>query len=116
MSGYGFGKAGKPGPKPADDTIDLSGISREPVAADPRREEAAVQRGAALGFIDRGEGPVRRRRQTVPQGSVYIKGPKDTLDWFVEFTNERGHSAYWQTIAEFREMVEAKSRPGGEGS
>lgn len=116
MSSYGFGKAKKPGPTAADDTLDLSGISRTPVAIDPRREEAAVQRGAALGFVDRGEGPVRRRRQAAPQGSVYIKGPKDTLDWFVQFTNERGHSAYWQTIAEFREMVEAQSQPGGAGS
>jgi len=116
MSSYGFGKTAKPGPTPSDDTLDLSGISREPIVADPRREEAAVERGTALGFIDRGERPARRRRQTAPQGSIYIKGPKDTLDWFVEFTNERGHSAYWQAIAEFREMIEAKFRPGGTGS
>jgi hypothetical protein len=116
MSGYGFGKASKSEPKADADALDLSGISREPVATDPRREEAAMQRGAALGFVDRGEGPLRRRRQAAPQGSVYIKGPKDTLDWFVQFTNERGHSAYWQTIAEFREMVEAQSRPGGAGA
>lgn len=116
MSGYGFDKAKKPGAKAADETLDLSGISRTPIATDPRREEVAMQRGAALGFVDRGEGAVRRRRQAAPQGSVFIKGPKDTLDWFVQFTNERGHSAYWQTIAEFREMVEAQSRQGDAGS
>lgn len=110
MSGYGFGK--KP-VKP--DMLDLSGITRAPLPLDPVREEAAVARGTALGFVDRGEKdgagdtPVRRRRQAAPQSSLYIKGPKETLDWFVEFTNQRGHRSYWQTIAEFREMIEDKS-------
>ena len=113
MSGYGFGK------KPVkSDALDLSGITRTPLPIDPVREEAAVARGTALGFVDRGEkdaveiaggrageGAVRRRRQTTPQSSLYIKGPKETLDWFIEFTNERGHRSYWQTLAEFREFV-----------
>ena len=106
MSGYGFGK------KPAKpDTLDLSGITRTPLPLDPVREEAAVARGTALGFVDRavadGAGDtVRRRRQATPQASLYIKGPKETLDWFIDFTNQRGHRSYWQAIAEFREMVE----------
>lgn len=117
MSGYGFGK--KP-VKP--DMLDLSGITRAPLPLDPVREEAAVARGTALGFVDRGEkagggnkaangtgdAPVRRRRQAAPQSSLYIKGPKETLDWFVEFTNRRGHRSYWQTLAEFRELVEGR--------
>lgn len=117
MSGYGFGK--KP-VKP--DTLDLSGITRTTLPLDPVREEAAVARGTALGFVDRGEkgatdsgagdAPVRRRRQAAPQSSLYIKGPKDTLDWFVEFTNQRGHRSYWQTLAEFREMVEGRGESG----
>lgn len=116
MSGYGFGKGGKRAPTAVDDTIDLTGIARTPVPADPQREEAAVQRGAALGFVDRGQqGPTRQRAPSPPQASVYIKGPKDTLDWFIEFTNQRGHKAYWQTIAEFRELIEAQTRPGGAG-
>ena len=120
MSGYGFGK--KPVPaQPTDDTrLDLSGIVRAPLAIDPAREAAAIARGDALGFIDRGdqgsgqgagEGPetgVRRRRQTVPQASLYIKGPKETLDWFIVFTNQRGHRSYWQTLAELRELVEGR--------
>lgn len=119
-SGYGFGK--KPASK-ADDAsfveeerLDLSGIARTPVTVDPAREKAAIDRGAKLGFVDRGAGEapdpvetgVRRRRQPAPQSTVYIKGPKDTLDWFIEYTNERGHRSYWQTLAEFREMVERK--------
>jgi hypothetical protein len=112
MSGYGFGKKPTTPTKPADETLDLTGITRAPLPLDPAREEAAMARGAALGFVERGEtesvtgeGGVRRRRQTTPQASLYIKGPKETLDWFIEFTNERGHRSYWQTIAEFREMV-----------
>jgi hypothetical protein len=113
MSGYGFGKKPVTAAKPADDTLDLTGIKRTPLPLDPAREEAAMARGAALGYIERGdagpvtgEGAVRRRRQATPQASLYIKGPKKTLDWFIEFTNERGHRSYWQTISEFREMIE----------
>ena len=116
MSAYNFDKTKKPRSQPDAGVVDLTGISREPMTADPRREEEAIQRGTELGFVDRGEGPVRRRRKAAPQTSVYIKGPRDTLDWFVRFTNERGHSAYWQTIAEFREMIETQSKPDGAGS
>ncbi|WP_242097965.1 hypothetical protein [Sphingomonas sp. CROZ-RG-20F-R02-07] len=115
MSGYGFGKKPARTPDPATDggRLDLSGITRTPLPVDPAREAAALERGAALGFVDRGagEGPepsVRRRRQAVPQSSVYIKGPKDTLDWFIEYTNARAHRSYWQTLEEFRTMVEGK--------
>ena len=114
MSGYGFGK--KPGAA-RPDTLDLTGITRTPLPIDPVREEAAVARGTALGFVDRaekegaGEGTIRRRRQATPQASLYIKGPKDTLDWFIEFTNQRGHRSYWQTIAEFRAMIEGGEAP-----
>ena len=115
MSGYGFGK--KPDAKPTDAArLDLSGIVRTTVPLDPAREAAAIERGAALGFVDRGErgrdegdSPVRRRRQTVPQSSVYIKGPKDTLDWLIEYTNTRGHRSYWQALEEFRAMIEGEA-------
>lgn len=127
MSDYGFGKKPVP-PKtsaPADDNsrLDLSGIVRAPLAIDPAREAAAMARGDALGFVDRGDqrqGPsqstdqspagIRRRRQTAPQGSLYIKGPQETLDWFIDYTNQRGHRSYWQALAEFRELVEDRSR------
>jgi len=127
MSGYGFGK--KPaGEKPGEaqtgegDRLDFSGLSRTPVTLDPAREEAAIRRGDALGFVDRGasaqsgseitpdsasdaSGTRRRRRSTQPQVSVFIKGPKDTLDWFIEYTNERGHRSYWEALEEFRTLV-----------
>ena len=112
MSNYGFGK--KPRVAPSDESrIDLSGIIRTRVQLDPAREAAALERGAALGYVDReaAEEPVvRRRRQTVPQASIYIKGPKETLDWFIEYTNQRGHRSYWQTVEDFRVMVESKEQ------
>lgn len=119
MSGYGFGK--RPTSESAsgagEDRLDLSGIARAPVKVDPLLEEAAIQRGDALGFVDRGalrtqpadkELAGRRRRVIQPQTSVFIKGPQDTLDWFVEYTNQRGHRSYWQTLEEFRALVEGK--------
>jgi hypothetical protein len=123
MSGYGFGRkpvketgagSGEGAAATEPDRLDLSGIVRAPVPLDPKREEAAIQRGDALGFVDRGmpaespedAGPRRRRRSAQPQVSVFIKGPKDTLDWFVEYTNQRGHRSYWETLEELRALVE----------
>ncbi len=112
MSGYGFGKksVGNTDTPPSDEQrLDFSSIRRAPVTVDPQREEAAIQRGDALGFVDRGtataEGARRRRRSTQPQVSVFIKGPKDTLEWFIDYTNERGHRSYWETLEEFRAMA-----------
>jgi len=121
MSGYGFGK--KSGSRKPDeagseegDRLDFSGIARTPVSLDPVREEAAIRRGDALGFVDRGtsleapqdavSGARRRRRSVQPQISVFIKGPKDTLEWFIEYTNQRGHRSYWEALEEFRSLVE----------
>ena len=82
MSGYGFKKPSAAPAQPVDtgDKLDLSGIARTPVALDPQREGEAVARGAAMGFVDRDERvqeevtrPSRRRRETVPQGNLFIK-------------------------------------------
>lgn len=123
MSGYGFGKKSAGGDKDAaidtqdEQRLDFSGIRRAPVTLDPAREEAAIQRGDALGFVNRDampeptaeEGARRRRRSTQPQINVFIKGPKDTLEWFIDYTNQRGHRSYWQTIEEFRATVEGQT-------
>jgi len=127
MSGYGFGKKPTTGKtEEADagegDRLDFSGLARTPVTLDPAREEAAIRRGDALGFVDRSAsgkdrleaatenpgdtGTRRRRRSTQPQVSVFIKGPKDTLDWFIEYTNQRGHRSYWQALEEFRSLTD----------
>lgn len=116
MSSYGFGKKQ---PVKVDDgsVVDISGLSRQPLPVDPQREEVAMRRGAALGFVDRGdEGggqgttPARRTRPKIPQSSLYIKGPTELLDWFVELSNERGHKAYWQTLAELRDLLGTNPR------
>lgn len=119
MSGYGFGNkpAKEQGTGLSEDRLDFSGIERSPLKVDPAKEEAAIRRGDALGFVDRGatetrgdipaadEVTRRRRRAAQPQASVFIKGPKDTLDWFIEYTNQRGHRSYWQALEEFRQLV-----------
>jgi hypothetical protein len=96
---------------PDDKRLNFEGITRTPVVLDPRREEAALQRGDALGFVDRGasseeRGGRRRQRSIQPQLNVFIKGPKDTLEWFIDYTNQRGHRSYWQALEEFRALVE----------
>jgi len=131
MSGYGFGKKSAGDGKKDDtgagegDRLDISGFARNPVTLDPEREEAAIRRGDALGFVDRSAasqgssestvesagdaaGTRRRRRSAQPQISVFIKGPKDTLEWFIEYTNERGHRSYWEALEEFRSLVSGK--------
>ena len=119
MSGYGFKKpVPAPDKEELGDKLDLSGIKRTSIALDPQREEEAVARGAAMGFVDRDERPAeagggrptRRRREAVPQGNLFIKGPQDTLDWFVQYTNDRGHRAYWQALEELRALSETKAR------
>lgn len=131
MSGYGFGKKPAGGDKTDDakadegDRLDFSGLARKPVTLDPEREEAAIRRGDALGFVDRSAaiqdaavsstesasdtvGARRRRRSAQPQISVFIKGPKDTLEWFIDYTNQRGHRSYWEALEEFRSLVQGK--------
>jgi hypothetical protein len=88
----------------------------------PAWEEATTRRATDAGVIDQREstqnqhenvtgnmnnisGTRRRRRSTQPQVSVFIKGPKNILDWFINYTNERGHRSYWETLEEFRLMM-----------
>ncbi len=113
MSAYGFKK---PAPSKEDqgaDKLDLTGLDRVRVDVDPQREADAVARGAAMGFVDRAERderaaeerPVRRRRETVKQGNLFIKGPQSTLDWFVDFTNQGGHRSYWEALEQLRAIA-----------
>lgn len=112
MSGYGFGKKRSGTSSTEDgaaaDKLDLTGISRSSLSVDPAREAEAIRRGAEMGFVDRGTAPAlgRRRPPVAPQKSVYIKGPADTLNWFIEYANERGHRSYWTALEELRMLVE----------
>jgi chromosome partitioning protein len=95
-----------------------SEIERARIKLDAAQEEA-IHRSGAVGFVDRdaassvtsetsGKAAPRRRRSAQPQVSVFIKGPKDALDWFVEYSNQCGHRSYWETLEEFRALVEGK--------
>ncbi len=132
MSSYGFGKKAGTTSSTDDagaggqgDRLDFSGIARIPVTLDPEREEAAIRRGDALGYVDRGTtinastpsssdagSPRRRRRTAQPQISVFIKGPKDTLEWFIEYTNQRGHRSYWEALEELRLLMDNQQPTG----
>ncbi len=107
MSSYGFSRKGTSSDEAAD-KLDLTGIGRRRLEVDPVREEDAIKRGAAMGFVERESAPVsgRRRPPAVPQKNIFIKGPADTLDWFIDYTNERGHRSYWQALEELRTIIE----------
>jgi len=123
MSDFGFGKK-KPvgvGDAPKGKGMDLSGLPSGAVALDPVRERDAVQRGEALGFTDRGQGKTGRRKRPppAPTQALFIRAPEDLAQWFERYTEQRGHRALWQSIQDFREMVEGgmgqRREPRGEG-
>lgn len=110
MSGYGFG-AKKTPDAPATAKIDLGGL---PTALPPLTQQAeakAVAAGEGLGFVDRGQGGARRQRPApVPTASLYVKGPQELIDWFITYTDGQGHSAYWKSLQDFRNIVDGDRR------
>ena len=110
MSNYGFGKRDKPENSSSTKPFDLSGLPRGPVTIDPVREDAAIRKGEEIGFTDRGqlELPKRRRRKKMVTANVFIKGPADLIAWLDEYTEQQGHSAYWRSLADFKKLVEEK--------
>lgn len=111
MSDFGFKKEGDV--KPKGRGIDLTGIPSGAVSVDPTQERDAIQRGEAMGFTDRGQGGLgqgkggRRKRPTPPpQRPLYIRAPEELADWFEQYTEQRGHKALWQSIQDFRDLVE----------
>ena len=117
MSDFGFSKGGdkrsvEPAPAETPSKIDLGGMPRGPVVNDRDRERDAMQRAESVGFTDRGQGRgiTKRVRQKKATAEVFVKGPEELIEWFVEYTNDHGHSAYWKSIADFRALVEASER------
>ena len=124
MTDFGFKKpAGGPGEQKGKG-IDVSGLPSGPVPLDPMRERAAVVRGEALGFTDRGQGAEsgqgragRRKRPAPPPSQVlYIRAPQDLAEWFERYTEGRGYRALWQSIQDFRDMIEAAEEGRGGSS
>lgn len=113
MSGFGFKKAGEQA-TPAKG-MDLSGLPSGAPPITPSRERDAIERGEALGFRDRGQGGAepgrggrRKRPAPAPKKTLYIRAPEDLAEWFERYTEDRGHNAFWQSIGDFRELVERR--------
>lgn len=115
MTDFGFSKGpdktkGEAGP-PAK--LDLGGMPKGPIVNDRMMEREAMERAERVGFTDRGQGRgvVRRKRVAQPTATVYVKGPEELIEWFIGYTESKGHSAYWKAIEDFRAMVEGGARP-----
>lgn len=104
MSSYGFGSK-----KPAD-AMDLGGLPRSLPPLKREEEARAVAVGETLGFVDRGQGGRRRKPPAVPSMNLYVKGPQDVIQWFIDYTDAQGHSAYWKSIKDFKRYMEAEGR------
>jgi len=109
MSGYGFGSKKPPADKPAG-TIDLGGLPSSLPPLKREDEARAVAVGENLGFVDRGQGVRRRKPAAVPSVNLYVKGPQDVIQWFIDYTDEQGHSAYWKSIEDFKRIMEGGGR------
>jgi len=126
MSNFGFKKPEEGAGEQKAKGIDVAGLPTGPVNLDPEKERKAVERGEALGFTDRGQGAPngrgrggRKRPPPPPSQTIYIRAPQDLAEWFERYTEQRGHRALWQSIQDFRDMIEAapgnRDGFGGEG-
>lgn len=110
--------------------LDLSNIPAAAPAVPLDREEAAIKRGEALGFVgrepgapeahaaivtasesDSGQrGKVVRKRPARRAGvrNIMVSGPEDVIDEFIDFVNTRGYSAYWVALKHFMDKEKAR--------
>lgn len=115
MSNFGFVKQ----PAKSENAIDKIGLPKGPITVDPSSERAAVARGEELGFVDRGQSDSvsessvvrmarggRRRPPAPPSQTLYIRAPQELAEWFERYTEERGHRALWNSIEDFRKLLE----------
>lgn len=121
MSDFGFKGPAAGAGKAKLKGMDLTGLPAGPIPVDPAREREAVQRGEALGFVDRGQGRAemegragrRKRPPPPPSQTLYIRAPQELAEWFERYTEGRGHRALWQSIQDFRNMIEAADEVRG---
>lgn len=109
MSSYGFGGK-KPSGTSSSDKIDLGGLPNSLPPLKREDETRAVAVGEALGFVDRGQGVRRRKPPAIPSVNLYVKGPQDVIQWFIDYTDAQGHSAYWKSIEDFKRLMEQERR------
>jgi hypothetical protein len=93
-------------PEDASGATDLSGIPKGAIKLDVAQADRAGRAGEALGFRSRepsSEPPTtQRRRPATPMKSILIKGPVETVDWFVRFTNDGDFRSYWEALENLR--------------
>jgi hypothetical protein len=107
MSDYGFGKGSSEVEKKVG--LDLTKLPKGLPPLNAEAEQEAIRRGEALGFTDRGQGgPGKRRRgKSAETATVYLKGPVEVIHWFIRYTEEKEHSAYWRSIEDFKKLIES---------
>jgi hypothetical protein len=115
MSNFGFKRPAGATGEPSGLPLDVSGLPSGPVALDPQRERDAVARGEQMGFTDRGQGRAGRRKRppAPPSQTIYIRAPQELAEWFERYTERRGHRALWQSIQDFRDMIDAADNHHG---
>lgn len=115
MSDFGFRKPAASASSRAGG-LDLTGLPSGAPSITPAQERDAIERGEALGFTDRGQGGGepgrggrRKRPAPPPKQTLYIRAPQELAEWFERYTEGRGHNAFWQSIQDFRALVEGES-------
>jgi hypothetical protein len=67
----------------------------------------AERAGEVLGFraqLSHSTLPQRvgRRRTAVPSKSIFLKGPEDLIDWFIQYTDAGEFRSYWEALADLK--------------
>ncbi len=105
---FGFDKA-KAGAGEGE-ALPLARKALPAIEVDPARERDALARGAELGFVDRGQGRLKRRERggSGATDHIFIKGPVEVLQWFIAYTEQSGHGAYWKSLEDMRNLIERR--------
>ncbi len=90
---------------------DLSGIPTGAIKLDEGQAERAGRAGEALGFRSRepSTSPMlgRRRKVATPMKSLFIKGPVETVDWFISYADTGEFRSYWEALEDLRRRAGA---------
>ncbi len=85
---------------------DLSGIPKGAIKLNELQAERAGRAGEALGFRSREPQAEpqqgRRRKIASPMKSLFIKGPTDTVDWFINYADAGSFRSYWEALEDLR--------------
>jgi hypothetical protein len=80
-----------------------------PIENDRMRERDAMDRVRACRLYRPGQGGDRSPQARRPAHSNRLReGAEELIEWFIHYTESKGHSAYWKAIEDFRAMVEGR--------